>query len=392
MNSDGMAPLLRDEGKAALVAHMAEAVRRADVPGLVVSVVTRDDVLHESAAGTQDAGRGVPMQMDSIFRIASMTKPITSVALMMLVERGAVHLDDPVSTYLPEFDRRPVITSFDCASGRYDTRPATGPVTLRHLLANTSGLGYAWSDPILHRLVEITHKSEPELPLLHDPGSKWTYSPGTRVAGWVVEKVAAEPIDVYVRTKILGPLGMFDTGYEVPASEVGRVVTVHSRAAGELIEAVNEPRQAGPVRGDGGLYSTARDYARFVRMLLNGGALEGARILNAQTAQAMGQNQCGTLCVQTQPTAMAARTRPFPLGAGRDQFGLGFQIAAHDPRYAGFRSPGSLSWAGINNTHFWIDPRRGIGAIVLMQVLPFYDERCIALLRGIEETVYRYLS
>jgi CubicO group peptidase (beta-lactamase class C family) len=392
MRSNVMTPVLREEGKAALIACMAQAVNRGDVPGLVVSVVAREAVLHQSAAGQQDVGRGVPMRLDSIFRIASMTKPITSVALMMLAERGAVSLDDPVSTYLPEFDRRPVIASFDTASGRYETRPAKGPIRLRHLLANTSGLGYAWSDPVLNKLVEVTRKSEPELPLLHDPGSRWTYSPATRVLGWVVEKVTGEPIDAYLRSKIFEPLGMRDTGHAVPAVEVARVVTVHSRSGDELIETANEPQQAAPVRGDGGLYSTAHDYAQFVRMLLNGGSLQGARILDPETVETMGQNHCGDVCVQTQPAAMPARTRPFPLGAGRDHFGLGFQIAAADPRYAGFRSPGSLSWAGINNTHFWIDPQRGIGAIVLMQVLPFYDERCIALLRGIEQIVYQHLA
>ena len=383
---------LREEGKAAIDARMAQAIDCAEAPGLVVSIVTRDGVLHERAAGQQDVGRRVPMQVDSIFRIASMTKPITSVALMMLVERGAVRLDDPVSMYLPQFERRPVIARFDAATGRYETRPALGPITLRHLLTNTSGLGYAWSDPTLHKLVAVTHKSEPELPLLHDPGTRWTYSPATRVLGWVVEKVAAEPIDGYLQTKIFGPLGMRDTGHVVPPGEVARVVTVHARVDGQLIETANEPRQAAPVRGDGGLYSTARDYARFVRMLLAGGALQGARILDAQTVRTMGENHCGEVCVQIQPTAMPERARPFPLGAGRDHFGLGFQIAAPDPRYERFRSPGSLRWAGINNTHFWIDPHRGIGAIVLMQVLPFYDERCIALLRGIEEVVYRYLD
>lgn len=146
------------------------------------------------------------------------------------------------------------------------------------------------------------------------------------------------------------------------------------------------------MRGDGGLYSTAQDYGRFLRMLLNGGTLDGAKILSPQSVQRMGQNHIGEISIQTQPDANPARTRPFPVGAGRDKFGLGFQITAADPKYAKYRSPGSLSWGGINNTHFWIDPQRQIAAVVMMQVLPFYDEAGMRVLRGIEEIVYQHLK
>ncbi len=383
--------MIADSGKAALSAFTQEAVARGDVPGVVTLIADRDGVLYAGGAGKQDVARSVAMQPDAIFRIASMTKPITSVALMILVEQGKVGLDDPVSKYLPEFDRRPVIVNFSTADGTYQTRPATRAITIRHLLTNTSGLGYAWSDPVLERLVHFTKKTEPELPLLHDPGSKWTYSPATRVLGWVVEKVSGEPLEVYLRTRICAPLKMPDTGHSVPADKVARVVTVHSRQGGKLAEAPNEPQHESPVRGDGGLYSTAHDYGRFVRMLLNDGSLEGAKILSPQTVQTMGQNHIGPVYIETQPNAMPQRAQLFPIGAGRDKFGLGFQITMADPKYAGFRSPGSLSWAGINNTHFWIDPVRGLAGIVLMQVLPFYDATCIGVLRGIEEIVYRHL-
>jgi CubicO group peptidase (beta-lactamase class C family) len=376
----------------AISQFMTNAVERGDVPGVVTLIVDRDGVLYEGAAGRQDVARGVPMPVDAIFRIASMTKPVTSVALMMLVEQGKVGIDDPVAKYLPEFDKRPVIAKFDPATGSYETRPATTAITIRHLLTNTSGLGYAFSDPTLNKIVAVTKKAEPELPLLHDPGTKWTYSPGTRVLGWVVEKVSGESLDVYLRTRIFEPLGMVDTGHVVPADKVARVVTVHARKSGKLVETPNQAKQATPVRGDGGLYSTARDYGRFVRMLLNGGSLDGVKILNPQTVHSMGQPHIGANFIRTQPDAMPERTRPFPIGAGLDKFGLGFQITAGDPKYAKFRSPGSLSWGGINNTHFWIDPKHRIGGIVLMQVLPFYDEASIGVLRGVEEIVYRNLQ
>jgi methyl acetate hydrolase len=163
---------------------------------------------------------------------------------------------------------------------------------------------------------------------------------------------------------------MADTSYVVSPEKLPRVVTVHRRMDGKLVEQPNAPTERAPVRGDGGLYSTARDYGTFLQMLLNGGSLRTAKLLGEKSVRMMGENQIGVIAVEEQPAADPDRTRPFPLGAGHDKFGLGFQIAARDERYAKLRSPGSLSWAGINNTHFWIDPNRRIAVVVLMQVLP----------------------
>ena len=185
---------------------------------------------------------------------------------------------------------------------------------------------------------------------------------------------------------------MLDTSFAVPPEKLLRVATVHTRVRDRLVEQPNTPTQEAPVRGDGGLYSTARDYGTFLQILLNGGSLHGATIIGQKSVRMMGQNQIGSVVVDEQPAADPERTRPFPLGAGRDKFGLGFQIAARDERYTKFRSPGSLSWAGINNTHFWLDPNRHIAVVLLMQVLPFYDEACIRTLRGFEELVYRHVS
>ncbi len=385
-------PVISDAGKTAISQVTDGATQRGDVPGVVTLIVNRDGTLYEGASGKQDVARNIAMPQDAIFRIASMTKPVTSVGVMMLVEAGKVKLDDPVEKYLPEFAQRPVISKFNAVDASYTTRPAKRPITIRHLLAQTSGLGYAFSDPTVAKIIEVSKQTEPELPLLHDPGAKWTYSAATRVAGMVIEKVSGETLDVYLRTKIFEPLKMLDTAHVVPAGKVSRVVTVHKRAGGKLTEDANTPEQASPVRGDGGLYSTAQDYGQFVRMLLNGGSLNGAKILTPQTVRLMGQNHIGTIFMQTQPDANPARTRPFPIGAGRDKFGLGFQITAADPKYAKYRSPGSLSWGGINNTHFWIDPQRQIAGIVMMQVLPFYDEASMAVLRDIEAAVYRHLK
>jgi CubicO group peptidase (beta-lactamase class C family) len=185
---------------------------------------------------------------------------------------------------------------------------------------------------------------------------------------------------------------MRDTAYAVSADKLPRVVTIHQRQNGKLTEQPNAPKQESPVSGEGGLYSTAADYGIFLRMLLNGGRLNGITLLRPETVTLMASNQIGSVVVEQQPDADPLRTRPFPLGAGRDKFGLGFQIAVRDERYTRYRSPGSLSWAGINNTHFWLDPQKQIGAVVLMQVLPFYDDTAIKVLRGFEELVYRNLE
>jgi len=379
-------------GRAALSQYLSAAVQRGDVPGVVALVVDRERVVYQGAAGKLDAARGVDMPADALFRMASMTKPVTSVAAMMLVDADRLGLDDPVSKYVPGFEGRPVIARFNAADGTYDTRPAKRPVTIRHLMTHTSGLGYGFSSPIVARLAQNNREKEAELPLLHDPGDKWTYGTSTRILGQIVEKISGQPLDVFFRDRIFGPLKMTDTTYVVPPDKVSRVVTVHRRVDGRLVEQPNAPEQQSPVNGEGGLYSTAQDYGTFLQMLLNGGSLHRVKLLSAKSVAMMGQNQIGTVVVEEQPAADPARTRPFPLGAGRDKFGLGFQIAVRDERYARLRSPGSLSWAGINNTHFWIDPHSHIAAVVLMQVLPFYDDACIRVLREFEELVYRQLD
>jgi len=326
------------------------------------------------------------MTPDAIFRAAAMTKPVTTVAVMMLVEQGRLGLDDPVSTYLPEIGSREVLARFDAADATYTTRPAARPISIRHLLTHTSGIGYTFSDPTLAALQKAGRK-EAELPLLHDPGERWTYGSNTELLGRVVEKLAGVPLDEFFRRRIFEPLGMVDTFYRVPPEKLARLVTRHERKDGKLTEIANQPIESAPVRGDGGLSSTARDYGAFLRMLLDGGRSGSVRLLSDASVRAMTSNQIGEVVVRQQPAANPALTRPFPLGAGRDRFGFGFQIAVASVRDR--RSPGSYSWAGINNTHFWVDPDRRVGVVLLMQVLPFYDDACIAVLTGFEERLNR---
>ncbi len=323
-----------------------------------------------------------------------MTKPVTSVAIMMLAEQGKLSIDDPVSKYLPGFDNLQVITHFNEKDGTYETRPAKTVMTLRHLLTHTSGIGYAFSNPIVARLQQGNQKLEWELPLLNDPGEKWNYSASTRVLGLVVEKVTGQDLETWYQAHILGPLGMVDTSYAVPKEKQSRVVTPLSHEKGQFAARQNGPIPSTPTppyRGDGGLYSTARDYGVFIRMLLNGGHLGEARILSGKSVREMGRNQIGAIFVTRQPDALPQLTRPFPLGAGHDKFGLGFQVTADTPDALTYRRPGSLSWAGIFNTEFWIDPRSGLGGVLMLQFLPFYDDGAIRTLREFEATTYREL-
>lgn len=385
-------PIIPEQGRSALSSFFQGAVVRSDVPGVVALVVNSDGLLYHEAFGKLNVARGIDMLRDAIFRIASMTKPLTSVAILMLAEEGMLGLDDPVSTYVPALTTRAVISRVDPTDASYQTRPASRPITIRHLLTHTSGIGYAWSDPRLALLQKKTGLGETELPLLHDPGQKWTYGASTRVLGEVIEKVAGQPLDRFLRARIFAPLGMNDTFYVVPRQKSDRVATVHQRAGGRLTEQPNPPELPATIRGDGGLYSTAGDYSLFLQMLLNRGQVGKVRLLTERSVREMTQNQIGSLVVDEQPAADSARAKPYPLGAGMDKWGLAFQIAAPRSPNPNMRSAGSYSWAGINNTHFWVDPNRQIGVILLMQVLPFYDEGCIEVLRGFEELVYRHLT
>jgi CubicO group peptidase (beta-lactamase class C family) len=320
-----------------------------------------------------------------------MTKPVTSVAIMMLVDEGKLRLDDEVAKFLPKYKNPVVVSRFNEADGSFETRPAKRAITIRHLLTHTSGIGYGFASPMLTRIMQKTGKTELDSPLLFDPGENWAYGASTRVLGDVVTAISGQPIDVFLTSRILQPLGMRDTSYLVPAAKNARVVAVNARGANGRFEERPVPATLpATVQGDGGLYGTAGDYGQFLRMLLNRGTLNGTRILSEASARAMLQNHTGNVVVPLQESAAPALSRNFPVGAGKDHWGLGFQLAAE--RQTDRRSPGSGTWAGIFNTHFFIDPTREIGVIVMMQTLPFYDEASMKVYAGVEEAVYRNLK
>jgi CubicO group peptidase (beta-lactamase class C family) len=384
-------------GSAAIDASLRGAVERKDVPGVVALVTDRDRVLYQSAFGVADVATSRALTQDALFRIASMTKPVTSVALMQLVEQGKVSLDDPASKYLPELSDLKVIESFDATTGDYKVRPASRPATVRHFLTHTSGLAYGFTSAIWRDFKPRAGETYPfGGPLLFDPGERWHYSTSTDVCGKLVEAVSGQKLEDYFHDHIFVPLKMNDTSYNVPEAKGPRLVAQQQRAGAQMDGAVElqNPQPgltvAAPVGGGGGLASTAEDYGRFMRMLLNGGTLDGARVLKAETVALMGQNQIGAVSVPALKSALPRSADFTFIADGRDKWGLGFLITVD--QVPGKRSPGSLSWGGINNTFFWIDPARGIGGVIMMQYLPFADAKALATYDAFERGTYQLIA
>ena len=300
------------------------------------------------------------MADDTIFRIASMTKPVTSVAVMMLVQEGDIGLDDPVSDYLPAFEDEQVIENFN--AGRQELHDAPGRDADDGAALADAHVGLGLLRSRTTRLAALVG-AEPgasvtRLPLLHDPGTRWTYGESTRVLGTLVEEVSGQPLDEFLSERIFVPLGMSDTFYTVPAPKARRVVTVHRTTPEGLVETPNPAEITAPVYGDGGLHSTAADYAKFIQLFLNDGrAPNGMRLLSEATVALMGENHIGAVLVEQQPAALPALSEPFPLGAGRDKFGLGLPDHRARTTSAFARSPGSMS-LGRNLQHGVLDRSR----------------------------------
>jgi CubicO group peptidase (beta-lactamase class C family) len=375
---------------AAIDASLRDAVASKAVTGVVAMAADRKGTIYEGAFGVADIAEARPLKLDSMFRIASMTKAITSTAALQLVEQGKFTIEDPVEKYLPQFAKLPAFESFDAATGNYKLRPASRPVMVRHLLTHTSGLGYPFTDPTTRDFKPRAGEEYPIVPLIFDPGERWLYSTSTDWVGRLVEKVSGKSLEDYFREHILAPLGMKDTSYFVPKDKEARLVTVNRRLAdGSIVkDSIQPPTQGFTPIGGGGLTSTASDYLRFTRALLNGGELDGARILSASTVALMGQNAIGTVGVPAQKTAIPQRSEVFSFIAdGRDKWGLAYLITTDT--VPGKRSAGSLSWGGINNTYYWLDPTRGITGTIMMQFLPFADRKALALYDTFERGVYQ---
>lgn len=376
---------------------LREAVAEKKLPGLVAMVAGADGVIYQGASGERDTAKHVPMTVDSIFRVASMTKPVTSVAVMQLVESGRVKLDEPAAIYLPELSQVQVLEEFDAGTGKAKLRPPKAPPTVRQLLSHTSGFAYEFFDPKLHAYaatgaVPSAFQGDDaflKAPLLFDPGSRWEYGISTDWLGKLVEKVSGQTLEDYFRLHVFQPLGMTDTFFNVPPEKQARVVAVHQRQEdGSFLEPPPQPFK--PVQffsGGGGLYSTASDYLKFARMLLGGGKLGGKRILKSDTVDQMSRNQIGDLMLVELRSLMPQLAKdPIRIPGSLDKFGLG--LAINTKSVEGGRSRGSLAWAGIYNTFFWIDPPRKTCAVIMMQILPFSDDAANSVVEQFERAVY----
>lgn len=355
----------------------SEAIEAGQVPGIVALIVRNGKIVFHQAYGQSDAVSKAPMQKDNIFRIASQSKAITSTAVMMLWEEGKFRMDDPISKFIPEFAKPTILDSL-YADGTYTTKPANKEITIRHLITHTSGLGYGVIDgnPRIKKIyadagitdlfttenitIGESVKKLAKLPLHHHPGEKYTYSEGLDVLGYFIEVISGMPLDEFYRTRIFEPLGMNDTWFYLPENKRDRLVAVQTKKEGSWANYpvtfydTDYPKRGAMkfFSGGAGLSSTALDYATFLQMYLNGGELNGKRILSRTTIKMMMTNQVGDLR---------------GANSGSD-YGLAFGLVdAEGERQGGRGSEGTFDWGGYFNTQYFADPNENVIGIIMKQ-------------------------
>ena len=390
---------LRLFGAASLDETLGDGARRRGIPAVVAMAAGIDKITYTGAFGKRDAKSGIAVNGDSIFRIASMTKAITTTAAMQLVERGRLSLTAPAANYLPELGKLEVLEGFDNA-GRPILRPAKKQVELRHLLTHTSGFVYPTWDEALARYDKVTGHAAPPgavaplTPLAFEPGTQWQYGTGIDWTGKLVEKASGLTLEQYFRRNILDPLGMKDTTFVFPEAKFDRLVSTYRQQSGGSLREDPRTVPAAPkeYNGGGGLFSTAPDYIRFMQMILRKGrGADGQRILSEASVAMMSANQIGPINVHRMKTtdpSVSADVDMHPGAADKYTFGFLMNPVAHE----GGRSAGSLAWAGVENTFYWIDPRRGLCAVIMMQFFPFVDAKAMGMLSDFEKAVYASLA
>jgi CubicO group peptidase (beta-lactamase class C family) len=389
-----------DRGRFAQIDSMlSAAVRAGDVPGVVALAANDNGVVYESAFGLRRLPDGPAMTPATIFRIASMVKLITSVAAMQLVEQQRLSLDDPVPDIDPAVGSPQVLQGFD-AAGQPLLRPARRSITLRQLLTHTAGFAYQLWDTktvqyfkAINRLPSAVRTKAPHSPLMFDPGEHWQYGPNINWVGHIVESTTGEQLDAYFHKYIFDPLGMKDTEFMLSPQQQAREASVHRRQQDGSLAALptETQRTALSFSGGGGIYSTGADYLTLIRALLLGGSISGARILRPETVALMGQNQIGNIDVgvlRSNNPALSNDVDLFP----NSNFKWGFGHMINMQAVPGGRSAGSLSWGGLFNTYYWIDPNKHVAAVFMTQVLPFADHAALRTYQQFERGIYRALK
>ncbi len=383
--------------RAALETLLQTAVATGQVPGAVAMIADANGVIAEAAAGKRALGAGAAMTPDTVFWLASMTKPIVSVAAMQLVERGKLGLETEVETLVAELAAPRVLDGFDDA-GRPRLRPARRPITLRHLLTHTSGFAYDFGNADILRYVRDNNiprgtsgkRAALALPLVFDPGERWEYGISTDWLGRVIEAASGQSLDRFIAENITGPLGMTGTGFGLDAGRAAHVAGLHARGPDGSLAPVPFAVPPAPEyqAGGHGMFGSPRDYLRFTRAILRRGELDGVRILKAETVDRMASNQIGDLPagqVRSVIPEMALEIKPPP---GID-FGWGLGFLINRQALPTGRGMGALSWSGVANTYFWIDPGRDLTGVAMAQILPFGDPAAFNLAIGVEVTAYQ---
>jgi methyl acetate hydrolase len=388
------------QSKAEIDQILRQKSEAREIPGVVAMAATGSEVIYQGAFGKRDLSSDDAMTADSVFWIASMTKAITTAAGMQLVEQGKLSLDEPIGKLLPDLAAPQVLEGFD-ASGEPKLRPATKPITLRHLMTHTAGFAYnMWSGECAQYLektgtpaITTCQNAALKTPIMTDPGTRWEYGTNIDFVGKAVEAVSGKRLDAHLRDHVLAPLGMNDTAFKITDAMRKRLVGMHARGEdGSLAPIPFELEQEPEFHmGGGGLYGTAGDYIKFTQMILNKGRGNGNVLLKPETVALMSQNNIGELSMGKMITVAPMYTNDVDLYPDIvKKWGLSFLInTAKTPEG---RSAGSLAWAGLANTYFWIDPARDIAGVILMQLLPFADAKCLEAFAGFERGVYAGLD
>ena len=388
------------QSKAQIDQILREKSEAKEIPGVVAVAARGNETIYQGAFGKRDLSKDDAMTLDSVFWIASMTKAVTTAGAMQLVEQGKLDLDAAIGKLLPDLASPQVLEGFD-AKGEPKLRPAKGAITLRQLMTHTAGFCYnMWNGDMAVYLDKTgipaitTCKNDAlKTPIMSDPGTRWEYGTNIDFVGKAIEATSGKRLDAYLRDHLFAPLGMNDTSFKISDAMRKRLVGMHARGEDGSLSAIPFELEQEPEfhMGGGGLYSTAGDYIKFCQMILNKGKGNGNQVLKAETVATMGQNHIGDLNMPKLTSVAPMYTNDVDLYPDMvKKWGLSFLInTAKTPEG---RSPGSLAWAGLANTYYWIDPSRDVCGVILMQLLPFADGKCLDAFAGFERGIYAGLD